>query len=82
MCIHEQCVPNLAVPPWRPGYEANECVYISMLVRVNIMTVVTECIINHVNGCMCTINVLALEMLVNSKSQILTEQTQESVSKV
>ena len=27
MCIHEQCVPNLAVPPWRPGYEANECVY-------------------------------------------------------
>ena len=27
MCMHEQCVPNLAVPPWRPGYEANECVY-------------------------------------------------------
>ena len=25
--MHEQCVPNLAVPPWRPGYEANECVY-------------------------------------------------------
>ena len=49
MCIHEQCVPNLAVPPWRPGYEANECVY---MCTSSINTILL--VYNHVNF-MCTL---------------------------
>ena len=51
MCMHEQCVPNLAVPPWRPGYEPMRLMSVCTCVLV---LSILYFLYNHVNF-MCTL---------------------------